>query len=414
MATAAQRAGREQRAASDTGRAHQPNYRAVYNVALPSMVPGDFEFTLDLLRGQGLPVINLDEAVEGFDWADTDAVMTGTVNLRRPGGDPKALPVGNGHRIRCRARWGDRTRWYEVWTMRCAPPTPDPMTGGLSVPLKDDLDLLRTSKRKYRYRKTKARGRGWRADEAVRAAAKLDNIRLGAIAKGTKRFDKIAVEGSFLDLVKEAYKLERAHSSRQFVLRRRDGLVEIVPYKRNSILFEIDGEETAVSLTGEQAELPVTVIEARGRIGKGASARKIKRTVFSSAVVRRFGKKTQSKDYGRVEGASDLLLKARRDLAKAIRVKRTAELTIPGVPFIRRGDGIRWVTDEPGWQGSTSEYKDRSFAFTTGVSHSVGAGGVYDTTLTIVQDDPFVKDKEREDKEQREKRRAERRKRKRS
>lgn len=402
--------GRQQRASSAQGRAHKPDLSAFYNNVLPDMRPGEFEFSLELLRGAGAPPFDLDPYTEGFDWADEEAVLKGTVNLRRPDpADGNSLPIGQGHRIRCKVAWPGHP-FRELWTMRCAVPQPDPVAGTVTVEVADDLQALRRNKRRWVFRHTKARGRGWRSDEIIRSVAHREGIRLGKIVKGTKRHKKVIVEGTALDVIKKVMQYERDHTGKAFVVRMRQGRLEVVPYQRNRILYTIADQLEEAALAADQKERPFTVLEAKGRVGKGHDARKVKATIFDRAVVRRWGRVVHSHDFGRVDSRGDLLHRGRRMLAKELRVKRTAELTVPGIPFIGRGDTMRWRTNEPGWHGATSEVRDRSYVFVTKTSHTVASGGEYTSTFGIAQDDPFLKDQERREKEARAKARAKRKK----
>lgn len=404
--------GRYERRKSARGKAHRPNLKKFYRGELADIRPGEFEFTLDLLPGRRGTVVNLDDFVESFEWADEESVMTGAVTLRRRDPSKPGQPkIGNGMRVRCRARWPGRQKWYEVWTMRVQPTGADVVEGTVDVPLKDDLELIRRNRRRHVFRKTKKRGRGWRADEVARAVARKGRFRLGSVAKGTKRFEKIIVRGSDLDALKAAYEKEREHSGRRFVIRMRNGRVDIIAYRRNRILYVIEEQLEEALTQNEQKLRPVTVVEAKGRIGKGSKSKKVSVRVFRAKVVRRFGRITEEKDFGRVASRAELKRKAQRYLAKKIRIKRTAELTVPGIPFLRRGDGIQWKTNEPGWHGPSPESRDRSFVFLTAVRHSVGSAGDYTTWMSVTQDDPFVKDRERRDKERRKKKERERKKR---
>lgn len=401
--------GRRERAAEQRARLKRPDLRSFYRGHVAKDDPGNYEFTLDLLRGRGLKNVPLDDRWEDFGWADQEATLVGDVILRR--GDPKTFPVANGHQIRCRVRARGTTRWYELWTMRVQPDLEtDPVGATVQVQLKDDLDKANRGKRKWKYRKTKARGRGWRADEIVRHAARREHIRIGRLAKGTKRQKKLEVEGTFLELVKQAYAKEKDHSGRKFIIRMRNGRLEVVPYRRNRLLHAVEEQITAAMLHQEQKGNPVTVIEARGKV----HGKKVKMTVANRAVVRRFGRITKEKDYGKVDSRTEMKQLATRELAAEVRVKRTADLTIPGVPFIRRGDGMRWVNREPGWYGATASVpkpefigsRDRTFVFVSSISHRVGTS--YSTDLTVEQEDPFVKDRNARDKERREKARQKR------
>lgn len=400
-------AGRRERANSATGKARRPQLDRFYGNRLKDVRPGDFEFRLTLIPGGRWGRKPLDAFVTGFEWADEESVLTGRVELQRPDpDDPRSLTVGIGHRIRCEVRHAGQ--WYEVWTMRAQKPIVDPIEGTVSVPLTDDLQGLRRNKRKWVFRKTKARKKGWNAAEVTREVCRREGIRIRSLPAAKYRLNKIEMTGSALDVIKKAWAHEKAKSGRRFFLRMRDGKLEVVPYRRNRILYTLGAAIESVTLEETQREKPVTVIIGKGRIGKGKGAKKVRHTEYRRSIVKRFGKITEEKDYGRVDSLADLRGRCRRDLAKAIRVSRTGRVVTPGIPFIRRGEGMRYLSKEPGWHGGTNAARDRTYVFTSDVHHQVSGAGDYTTEVGFIQEDPFVKDRERRDKEARERKRRER------
>jgi hypothetical protein len=296
--------------------------------------------------------------------------------------------------------------------MRVSEAVIDPITGIYSVDLTDDLILLTRNRRDWTYRKTKKRKRGWYLHEIVHDVARREGVRLGRVARGRKRIDKLVKKNaSALEVLREACAKEQEAHGIRFVIRMNNGRLDIIPYERNRILYQFDfGEEESSDLQQKQADRPVTVIEAKGHIGKGHAAKKVRATVQDRYVIRRFGRVVDERSYGKVASRAELVKKAKRDLAKGIKTTRTGTLTHRGIPFIRRGVGIRWVTREPGWYGRAEHSLDRSFLFTNAVTHTI-AGPDYTMEVGVVQEDPFHADQERRDKERRRKARARRKKR---
>jgi hypothetical protein len=396
-------AGRAQRKATATGLARDPDLANYYRRRLPDITPGEFDFTLDLLRGRGAPRLGIDDLVESFEWVDEEAALTGSVQLRRP--DParaESLPVKRGYQVRCRVRWGGKL--FELWTMRIEPTEATPETGQVSVPLKDDLDLTRRSRRHWIFRKTKRRPHGYFGHDALRIAARREGIRLGTITKCTKRMPKIDVTGTFLDLATTIYSHEHTVTGRKFILRMRNGRFEAVHYTRNKFLYVL-AEEIRSATLQEVAKTakPATVITGTGRIGKGKDAKKVRHTEYRRDVVRRFGYAHKTIAYGRVDSLGDLKSKVQRDLAKQLRVDNTGTVQVQGIPFIRRGDGARVVIPSDGFVGAAS------YVFTTAVRHQV-QGGTYTTELDFTQEDPFLADKKAREKAARAKARRKRKK----
>lgn len=390
--------GRSERAAAS--KTHRPALGHFYDVRRSPIQPGAFEFTIDVASGNR-KWTNIDNQVVSFGWDDTDEVMTASLSLQRPDVDKPTLPVQAGYRVRLRTKWAGKT--YEVWEMQAQPETVDPVTGAIDVPLSDDLVNLKRNKRNWRYRKTKRHPKGWLAHEVVRDVCKQEGLKVGSLARGTKRLDAIKFERkSALDVIKEAYKQEADKTGLQFVIRFRNGKLEVVPYRRNRMLYQLAGEIEDATLTYTTAERPVTVIEAKGRVGKAKTAKTHKIDVMDRVIVRRFGFSQESKDYGRVASLADLRDRAKRDLAKKIKKTRSGTIDVGGIPFILRGDGFRWVNKEPGWHGPSVSSLDRSYAFVTGISHSVD-GSRYTMQLSFDQVDPFQKDRDRRAKEARDK-----------
>jgi hypothetical protein len=210
-----------------------------------------------------------------------------------------------------------------------------------------------------------------------------------------------------LDAIRKAYKHEKEKTGRRFVIRMRRNRLEVVPYRRNPVLYQFGDRLMSAVLTQEGPDRPTTVIVAKGRIGKGKDAKKVEHRYYKRSAVRQLGKVELEKNYGTVDSLDDLRKKARTTLAEKLRPRRVGTLVTPGIPWVRRGDAIRWFNDEPGWHGATKHSKDRTFIFVRSARHSVSSSG-YTTEMDVTQVDPYVKDRERRDKEARARKRKER------
>lgn len=385
----------------------RPNLAHFYGRTLPSITPGDFDFRFELLRPAVVPM-TIDRIVKSCTWTEGNdgPMLTGVMAVQRPDpGDASSAPIGNGHRVRCSVLW--RGEWYVLWTMRVyGMPDVDLPSGELQVTLKDDLDLIRRGRRRWRFRKTRHRKFGWLPQEVAREVARTLGLQLGAVAVGKHR-TSFSLTGTGLDAIQKAYAHESEKTGVHYFLRARDGRLEILPLRRNTTLYVIRRQITAALLRGQQAIRPVTVIHAHGRVGKGKAARKVKYTAFRQEILQRFGRSEEEWNAGRVDSHAELVERTKRRLANKIRVRRTGDLTVPMIPFIRRGDGLQWVTSEAGWHGGTEFIRDRSFIFCTFVSHTV-SGDLQTTQLTVQQEDPYVADQERRDREARLRARARR------
>lgn len=406
------RTGQRERRKSHRGRTRLPDLRKAYRFRRSPVEAGKFEFRFTLVgaRGPGgaTHAIPLDRLLTEASWTDESSTLNGSMTVQRPDpADPNSLRIAKGHRVACSVHWGGR--WRPLWVMRVQDAPVDPITGLYTLELTDDLILLTRNRRDWTYRKTKKRKRGWYLHEIARDVTRREGLRLASIARGRKRIDKLVKkDASALEVLRAACAKEQEANGVRFVIRMAGGALSILPYRRNRVLYELgEGKEEAAELVDKSADRPVTVIEAKGHIGKGKDAKKIKVKVLDRSVIRRYGRVVDERNYGKVTSRADLEKKARRDLAKAIRTRRTGTITHRGIPFIRRGDGIRWRSTEPGWYGRAEHSRDRSFLFTTGVTHTLQPPE-YTMDVGVVQEDPFHKDQERRDKLRRKKARERR------
>lgn len=400
--------GRAEYQASKRSRERRPNLADIYRHRLPDFEPGEFDFELMLIRGNGLP-IRLDKVSESVEWRDEQAVLQGSMTCRRPiADDPRSLPIGRGNRVRCRVRVPGG-RWTELWQMRVLTPEVDPAEGVVSFELLDDLDLVRRTERDRNYRAGKRRPRGWRGHVLAREVCRDDGIPVRRLAECKVRVKKLPPRlrrsSSALDIVRFIYRKEREETHRRFVIRWERGGLAVVPFRRNEVLYVFGRQIIEAMLVAEGSARPFTVLRAKGKIGRGKDAETVRVTVAKGDVVRRFGRVVRSRNFGRVDDHAELRHKARRAYAKAIRVKHSAEgVQVPGVPWIRRGDGVELRIPSEGWRGADA------LVYTTRVVHRVDSSG-YVTEMDVTREDPFVKDRERREREIRAEKRRQRRRR---
>lgn len=393
--------GREQRKRTASARSRQPALDRFYRYTLPPEVPGEFTFELMLLRPH-LPDFSLDRFCESFMWEESSSEMTGNLQLHRSdAADPASLPISRGDRVRCRVKWAGS--WYELWTMRAKPPEVQLEENTVSVDLVDDMDLIKRTRRDWTFRPTKHRKFGYFPEEIVRIVCKRQGIKVGAIAKGKFRVPAMHLKNATpLDVFKRCYVHEKQKTGRSFVVRIRNGKLEIVPLKRNPLVYVLAKQIQTALITQEPAsETPATVLTGRGRVGSGKDARKVAYTDYDREVVEKFGYVHNTKNYGRVTSLADLRGKVQRDLAKQLKVNRTATISHQGIPFIRRGEGAKLDLPKEGFAGK------QAFVYATTATHNV-QGSNYQSTWDFTTDDPYVKLKEEAEKEQRAEKRKER------
>lgn len=392
--------GREEAKTSKARKQQQPDLYAFYRSKLPDMEPGDFTFEVTLLRAGAAP-LNLDSAVESLEWRDEQSVLAGTLTLRRPiPDDPSSLPIGRGHRIRLRVAWDGG--WYELWQMRCLIPDVDPAQGEVTVELLDDLDLLRRDTRDWNIRAAKSQPRGITTGVAARRVLKEGHVPVRTVPSSVARLHKLKRNNhSMLDMLRAIYVIERRATHRKYLIRWTNGAVEITTFSRNQVLYIFEQQIMEALLTVDGQSRPYTVIEASGTIGKGKDAKKVTWTEQRRDIVARFGRTVQKRHYGRVDSLDDLKTHAKRTYAHNLRLVYTATFTVPGVPFIRRGDGIEVRIPSEGYTG------DDAMVYVTNATHRVDDTG-YTLEMDVNRVDPFEVDRDRREKELRAAKRAKR------
>lgn len=364
--------------------ARTPSLAGFYRYQAPAITPGDYEFHLDLLRPR-LPALSLDRMVQALTWDDTQTTLSGSVTAYYPDpSDPSAIPVTRGQLIRCSVDWGGKNQRYRLWTMRVGAPTPQVDTGSVSIPLSDDTALLDGGTRDWWFRKTKRRPYGYFADEIAGSVASTLGVKVRGLVRGSVRQEVKLKAATGLAVIKRAYSNEQTHSGRSFIIRIRDGELEVVPLQRNPTLFVLSRQiQTALITQNSGSKVPTTVLTGRGHVGSGKGAQRVSWTEYDRAVVRLLGYVHDTKDYGRVESAADLKGRVQRDLASRLRINNNVQITHGGIPFIGRGDAVEVNLPAWGYGGA------QSFVFCIGGTHTVQAG-LYQSSWTFNASDPYL------------------------
>lgn len=400
--------GRKQRQNSQRGRRRRPNLSTYYGQKLSAVEPGDFTFRTVLVRPElgkrADAELLLDRATTYISWDDSAPVLSGSLTLLRS--NPlvaRSVPVQVGNMVRLMVRW--HSKWHRLWQMRVnVEPSVNLKAGELSVGLTDDLEALQRDEQEWEFKKDGQHPQGWLMHEVIIYVAKRCGVKLGQIARGEKPLDSIKFRGSGLEAIRRATKAEGEDTYRVYVIRFRQARLTVLPVQRHEIAYQvsrglIDGTLEARTKT----ERPPTVVRATGQV----DGDKLTVRIGHPEIIRRLGRSTLEKDFGKLDSAEDLKDKARRELARQLRITRTADLTIPGNPFIGRGDAIHWLNHEPGWHGASKHSRDRQWCFASAVSHTVSPGD-FTTVLSLRQRDPFLADRQRRDQARRDARHKER------
>lgn len=353
-----------------------PNLSRYYSDRLPPIVPGDFQFFLTLLRG-GRPPLDISAMCPTLEWQDEGTTLGGTVGLQHP--DGAYVWVARGHQVRCDTLWQGKR--YNLWTMRCGPPE-DTVPYSTSIPLVDAMDALRRDRLVWHFLRTKSRRSGWTADEITRAVAKRLGMKVGKLMKGKLR-QHFSLKGSGLEAIAKAWQAENHANGVRYVMRMTNGHFEVVEYVRNPLLYVLKDQITQ-ALTSENAQThPVTVVRGFGYTGDGARRKQLHYTAMNRETVQQLGYVPGEKHFGRVNSQADLEARTKRALAANLLAYKMATVTHPGIPFIRRGEGVQVKLPNQGFAG-----KD-SFVYCATVRNSV-TGGEYNTELSVSTLDPFA------------------------
>lgn len=374
--------GREQNRRTATAQSRVVDLSSVYKYKLPPIHPGDYTFHLTLLRA-GLPNLSLDRMVTDFEWIDESSVLTGSVTAQRPDpADPSTLPVVRGQLMQCTVDWGSST--YRLWTMRVNAPQIQVDQGYVSIPLEDDMALLDETPQDWFFRKTKNRRFGYFCHEIAAEVCRRLGVKARTLAKGTTRMTLIKRNISGAAVIRAAYGKEQAASGRSFIMRFRDGELEIIPLQRNAQLYRFSRQiQTALITAKSGRKMFPTILTGTGHIGKGKHTKKIHFTASHPAAIKQYGRMHDNRNYGPVDSAQDLRNKVTRDLAKAMRIGDQITIEHQGIPFILRGDAAEIHLPAEGYTG------ERGLVFCTRGDHSVEAGiytGTYDFGVT----DPYL------------------------
>lgn len=360
---------------------HFPDLSNFWKHALPPMTPGDFDFEVSVRKASGTRWVNLDPLVQTVEWQEQEATPGATLTLARPDiDDPSSMPVQAGMDVMLRTLWeGD---WYKLWTMRAEQPQ-EARTGNATIALLDDMDLVRRTERDFVFRAPHS-SPGYTCDEITKMVCEKINVPHGHLVKGKRRIRRVIHPNtSALSVITWAYGLEHARTGIRYFPRMENGRLCVYPYRRNSTLYVLGDMLTEVDNQPLGSPRPVTIITGKAHIGSGKKTRHVEYTGFVEAAVRKFGAVHRDRDMGRVEDMADLRERVKRALASQLRVAHAGTFTTPGIPFIRRGDGVELKLPEFRWTGR------QRFTFVAGIQHVV-APGAYTSALTVASTDLFA------------------------
>lgn len=375
--------------------------RAANRAAAPAQAPvsppplplGRDEFRVMLLQG-GHPK-DITDLVTACSWQDAAAIMTGDVSLQDP--DPGAgrlsvtpQSIVLGDLIQLQARAVGTASFVELWRMRVGEASVSLTEGTRSWTLSDNLQNLADSSDSFRFVRDKKHKHGWTADQVVRFVCKRYGIRIGALPRMSYRIKRmVKTDSSPLDVITEALRTERVHTSHRFVMRFRRGKLYVTPLRRSSLIYElgptiIEGtlglakrDDFATALTVRAAAH--TTKAKDGKKHRVKKVRKIAVQVTSKKSSARFGLVHKTVTLSGIDSSSEARHRGLAEITKRLKPNRQFTFTHPGVLGIRRGQALRIRS------------RDKALAqvvWVTEVRHSV-APGDYSMEVTVTFSDPF-------------------------
>ncbi len=356
-----------------------PNLGNFYGRTLADITPGAYDFTLELLRA-GYKPLDLAASTPSLEWTDEGAVMGASATIRQP--DKGRIWLARGHELRLTAHWD--THQWQVWDMRCKEPTEeDGLT--LNVEAYDNLQALRRAVLRWSFPRRKgSHPNGWTADEIARFVCRRLGVKVHKLLKGTKKLHTNMVADG-LKVITWAYEQEHKGSGAQVIFRMTNGALEVTQIQRNPMLYVFGSQLQSALTSAQQGEAyPVTVIEGYAHQGNGHEQHKLHHVEYNKQIVKQIGYRPAVVRFGRCEGGMpELIQKCKRRLAQDLRLIKTATIVTPGVPFIRRGEGVMLDLPQQGFS------KNKAFVYASAVKNSL-SGGAYTTELQVTAIDPFA------------------------
>lgn len=355
-----------------------------YNLRLEDHELNRFAFRFSLLRPDPANDLPITRYVESCEWGEEEEAQQGTLTVRRPT-DTASLPLERGQTTLGEVEF--RGTWYELWRMDLKPFSVVVEEAQLTAEMVDTSGRPGTQTHSYKLRRRDP----YYAHEVAAIIARKEGIAVGRLAKASgRRFNGFTFVGSAIGAVKMAYSRDKDVSGRSYVVRMHLGKLEVLPLTQRNLTINVlrSQIETATityqGLEGTDTHAPVTVIYAKGVVGKGKGARKVTHSVFDKATVAKLGYRRKDKDYGSVKSHDSMVDAAKRELAAGLKITTTMEVTHPGIPFLRRGDGIG-VNLFP---DAYSTHK-ATYMYVASIMQRV-EGNDYNMALTLTSEDPFV------------------------
>ena len=371
----------------------------------------DYKWKVVAYRGNRPPkqrVLTLDSMVTGISWED-QRVMTCSITLQHPF---RGMPVAEGHQVHVYVSSGNSGRWTKMWALQVEEVTIDDKTKTMTLTASDELAWLKKSKDDFVYKKgtgksKEKRPHGWRGDLIVRDVCKRYGIRVGAIVKCRRIFNKFDEKNiSPLRVIEKVYEAERRKTGFKYIVSMRLGKLYVTRLRRSRDLLIYGGSALEASITRRVNKKIATELSVTGHLEgdggdekntedperKGKANKKDKNTKGDEQKKQEFALKAPEKvrrRYGYIhqpvkledeKTIEALRRSAKLELADRMKPEREVTLTVPGNPFLRRGDAVKVAMPDEGFV---------ELMYVTAASHTVSPGD-YTVDLTLSMDEYYV------------------------
>lgn len=382
---------REKRRSSARGR-RRGALPPAQHTAASFFIRQNFRFICRRERAGGdvvLRDLDLDTGISNVTWRRAGARRTGSATYNWPSNvkHPAGLVV-KGDVLRCEVRVRDSSPWRTLWEATVTKATPSLGSKATDLALRSALNPATRSRSDWRYRTDNEHPKGWLADEVTAHAAHRAGVKVGQLPRGRFRIEKlIDKEGSLVDVVTEAWKLEREHSGRRFDVSIARGVLDVVELHEPRYLIPL--RKTLIDAVLGDA-LPdefasALVLTAKVKVKGSDERKKVKVKVVDRARVRRYGYIVRHRDIDDedVNTREQLRRHGRRLLARSgFAPFKTATITVPGIPWADRGHATKLNVPELGVSADV---------FVKSVEHRLSAGG-YEMDLVVSVNDPWEAD----------------------
>lgn len=374
-------------AAQTKVRARQPG--SLWSAPASPIHYGRESFRFRLLRSaRHLPDLDINPWVESVQWQRAGAFRSGTLGLRRPLGPYKASLVQHGDIVRCDVDPQSTGQWMTLWRQEVSVPNHDVMPGTLSLTLAAANQRPAQSKVTWKFT-THNRPGGWTAAQITEFAGHRFGLPVGTLPACHYRISTLVEKSaSVIDVITRAWILEREHTGRQFDIDLSSGVIVVTEVREPRYMLHVGaalidallsqtltGIATEVIATGTARQL------ARTKTGKIThKTHKLRVQVTDAARQGQYGTivKTLHAPAG-INTVTALQTWARQQLAWKLNPKNNVQLTLPGLPFMDRGDAVRVTLPEADLD---------ELVYIIDCTHTVSAGS-YQTTADVGLTSPW-------------------------